>query len=1306
MRSKDNVFRPLIQFGTLLLALLPLLVYPHDGFLQTPTMPTWGLLLLGLLILLTSTLQISVGEVQTWLTTIVALGVLFAYPSWITLTILISSIGLGAMLRYTTIWFSKEQLPSGWSWLMVVCFEWGQQVGFLTCGLLGFFLLKGKLTSLWRGDAEWLPMLALLVNCWAWQNLTIYGQLFLKSTPQDGKLTVKQHLLYLILPTVLPVLGGYSLGWQLSQLSLFGQMSAILFTSIVIVLTFLLTRHLETLTSGYEQLNALSNVTRSLRTSLNLPALLDTIYLQVAHLLKVDNFYIALYDEKSAKITYPIAIENGMPVHWDERVTANRLTDHVIRTRAPMLIANNLQVKLAEFGFESSDNYPHAWLGVPLTAGGYLLGCMAVLSHNKNVSFGASEQTLLATIASQAAVAIENAQLYSETQQRATELTSLNRITALISATLNPDRVLELVCDSCLQLLGTQKVAAFLLAPEHQELWLARAEGLGDAYLQASLTLSVVHNTRAKTIILQEPVIINDVESVVLDVEWADLLSQEGIKAYLEMPLLTQGKAIGFLSVYYEQPRRFRNSEIDLFRTLATQAALAVANARIYVRTDQTFNSRLEQLQALDSIGREITASLDVQHIFKIVLQRAVAATLAATGLLLIVETTPNDKLQLRVASFLGIIESQLERMMPQRVWPLECGIAGRVFRSGQAEVIADTERDLNHVTLDTASRSILAVPILQESDVLGVIVLESPRAAAFGTDEVTLVSQLAVQAAVAIVNARLYQGTQQRLSEQTLIYETGQIAAAPVWDQALLEKLATKVLSMTNAQAVFLNQYDTAHQQIVTMQFAAQPNWQSLFAQTPPKRAVMPDFPELQLVLEGKVPIVMADGCISTWVGDPTFPEHTFLIVPMLVGEHLIGTLEVFAYAHHDFSDAEIRLAQTVAAQIAIGVQNNRLFQAIRVGHDQLTAVLASIREGIMLIDNTTQVALFNARLSEWFDIPAADILQRGLASLDHPLAGLLGYPEMDNPALADYFSNADLSEPEPKIYSIEQPDETQRFLERSILAVYSDTQERLGYMVVLRDVTVEKELQVARDDFTSMIVHDLRSPLTGIAGSLNLLGDFINLDEQPLVAQTLQIAHRASTRLLSLINSLLDISRLESGDSELETEYSNLNNIGHRIIEEFEPIAQEQGITLIFDPMDDLPIVNIDADKITRVLSNLLDNALKFTPSTKTVKLAFSALPDKKQVLCQVIDEGPGIPAEYRDKVFDRFVQIKGRHGRRRGSGLGLAFCRLAVTAHGGQIWVENRETGGSIFQFTLPYENAPPDFWDDEFNEAFEL
>jgi signal transduction histidine kinase len=242
---------------------------------------------------------------------------------------------------------------------------------------------------------------------------------------------------------------------------------------------------------------------------------------------------------------------------------------------------------------------------------------------------------------------------------------------------------------------------------------------------------------------------------------------------------------------------------------------------------------------------------------------------------------------------------------------------------------------------------------------------------------------------------------------------------------------------------------------------------------------------------------------------------------------------------------------------------------------------------------------------------------------------------------------------------------------------------------MMILHEVTEELELQHMRDELTNTIVHDLRSPLSSILGSLYFMEELAEIDPESAGGQALSISIRSSNKLMDLVNSLLDIARLSSGQTLVELQAQRLETVLDAAIDYLQPLAADSEIALTREIDPDLPLVLIDEDKINRVVINLIDNALKFTPRGGQVVISAERWTDgssRAMVRCSVRDNGPGIPPEYRTRIFDRFVQIADRPGRRRGTGIGLNFCQLAVEAHGGKIWVKEAPGGGSEFSFTL--------------------
>lgn len=227
--------------------------------------------------------------------------------------------------------------------------------------------------------------------------------------------------------------------------------------------------------------------------------------------------------------------------------------------------------------------------------------------------------------------------------------------------------------------------------------------------------------------------------------------------------------------------------------------------------------------------------------------------------------------------------------------------------------------------------------------------------------------------------------------------------------------------------------------------------------------------------------------------------------------------------------------------------------------------------------------------------------------------------------------------------------------------------------------------ELERLRQETSNFLVHDLRNPLSVISGVIGILKLVLPEDIFQANRELLDTAIAASGRMQWLIDSLLDVTRLEAGEAQLELTEINLRRFTQEVINRIAPMLGKRAVSILSNIPADLPPIMVDAERIDRVLANLVDNAVKYTCSEGKITIA-AALQDQ-YVQISVTDSGPGIPPEDRERVFERYIQA-GDQAKRRGFGLGLTFCRLAVEAHGGQIWVEAGDEGiGSRFVFTLP-------------------
>jgi len=229
-------------------------------------------------------------------------------------------------------------------------------------------------------------------------------------------------------------------------------------------------------------------------------------------------------------------------------------------------------------------------------------------------------------------------------------------------------------------------------------------------------------------------------------------------------------------------------------------------------------------------------------------------------------------------------------------------------------------------------------------------------------------------------------------------------------------------------------------------------------------------------------------------------------------------------------------------------------------------------------------------------------------------------------------------------------------------------------------------QDLEKLRDDLTHMIVHDLRTPLTSLLSGLQTLEVAGDLNE--LQQECLEIGISGGSSLLSMINDLLDISKMESGTLKLERHEIEPGHLIDRALQQVASLAKENTLSLGRDVPDNLPMLLADEDSLRRTLVNLLGNAIKFTPKKGCVTTSVRLDAAENALVFAVRDTGEGIPKESFARIFEKFGQVDGRKaGRKMSTGLGLTFCKMVVEAHSGRIWVESEPGKGSVFQFTIP-------------------
>lgn len=354
-----------------------------------------------------------------------------------------------------------------------------------------------------------------------------------------------------------------------------------------------------------------------------------------------------------------------------------------------------------------------------------------------------------------------------------------------------------------------------------------------------------------------------------------------------------------------------------------------------------------------------------------------------------------------------------------------------------------------------------------------------------------------------------------------------------------------------------------------------------------------------------------------------------------------------------------------------------------------KMTAIVNSIAEGLILVDSSNRVIHIN---------PAAErLLNLSIDNIDKNIAEIIQNDELIH-IFEENQRQISLNKPAEQI-TLEQKEtnftsevtlvqhDEKRVL-RIIASPFLDEHGlTLGTVYLFDDITREKEIDQMKSDFISLVSHELRTPLTSIIGFVSFIldgkaGAINNRQRNSLVR-----VQRQSKRLAALINDLLDISRIESGRIQIKQEPISILEIVAQRIEEIRPQADEKSIQLDLTTPESVPQMFGDEARLGQVFTNLIGNAIKFTPNNGEVNVKIQVGGNLLHV--EVIDTGPGIPAEERQKVFDKFYQLSDISTRQQGgSGLGLSIAKSIVEAHGGTLWIDDGNQGkGSNFQFVLP-------------------
>ena len=820
--------------------------------------------------------------------------------------------------------------------------------------------------------------------------------------------------------------------------------------------------------------------------------------------------------------------------------------------------------------------------------------------------------------------------------------------------------------------------------------------------------------------------------------------SDTPVAALVGVPVRWGEELLGVLTVAAVRPGAFSVYDAELLGLFATQAAVALQNARLFGEMRQ----RVAELETLQRTSLRLAASMDLSTVLDTIVESALSLLEASDCHIYLYDET-TDVLTLGTALW------EDGRREPAVEKPRSDGLTYSVARSGLPIVINDVPHHPLYAAPDARKwdlQAIAGIPLKRAGRVLGVFSLAFLEPHRFTDEELRVLGLLADQAAVGIENAALYGEQRRRAEEANILLEIANAVNSTLELGDILEEVALRAARACEANrcTILLVDEERMTLQPIMSQFATgqvdAELWQLFRDASRPQQLV--DIPEALEVVQDRRPLFLPDAQASSlpreWI-DP-FEVGSLLVAPLISRDRVVAIMALDRpEIGRAFTAEQVGLAMTIAGQAAVAIENARLYQETRrrlaqtqVLREVMVAAASTLDFDQVLeracdtLTTTMQVeylgvALYDEEAGELIPHPSLIGFDPRIGERHLPLEGsvcgrvfLTGEPMIigDVREVSFYLEAAAgaLSELAVPIRAgaevigvLNIESHRLNAFDEEDLAFYTVIAGQLGvalqnarlYQEVRRHadelaaaLARSQELDRLKSQFIQNVSHELRSPVALIRGYAELLaaGELGRLEaEQEGPVAT--IARRAQM-LSSLVEDITLILLVEA--RPLAQERIGLGELARAAVEDFRVAADQAGLTLKAEIGEGLPAASGEGTYLRRVIDNLLGNAVKFTPAGGTITVGVRE--GEGELVLEVSDTGIGIPEDQQERIFDRFYQIDGSARRRYGgAGLGLALVKEIVEAHGGTVRVSSSPKQGSTFAITLPVarkdESATP-------------
>ncbi len=925
---------------------------------------------------------------------------------------------------------------------------------------------------------------------------------------------------------------------------------------------------------------------------------------------------------------------------------------------------------------------------VPLRSGSIITGMMMIF-HHKPRHYRAVELELLEMLSYQITAAYDNTQLLRTLENYAAEQAQLLYLSRISAASLDLNVVLA----------GISNILHHMV--EANDLWLGLSKADKPQQIRVYYSRMLPNGENTLTLLADDDQTqpfygLDEIETLrtqpsprprlilpetsSYSQRMRQFFSQQQAQSVALLPMVSGSHFVGALLIPHEKTAPFGDTEWQLLEVAVNQIATQLYNVQLYTTTREALKRRLEQLALIEQIALQISSELDFEQVITHLLNAALRATEADIAELALIEGQ-----RFRI---IGQHNIDLDRgLRYHRVQQRSEGVIAQVADTRQTVLLADNLAAPQYVPPEVTREpmvSSIVVPLVREDRVIGVLNVESRKPGAFNEEQADFLKNLAGHAMISIQNARLLEDRHYQVDALTHLSEL----ALRVFDEVSVASTASAIVAtalriLPGADAA-LFEYHADKRRMYLLAGQQTHDGDNRRTRLRPLDAQ----PALDSGKTETLKTLAHAGGLNGLT--PEYP--LVLAVPIKRGSTPFAVLCVGFGSARDLLPREQAVVDLLAAQATAHLENALLQERILANNRRMRAILDANRDSVVLLDKEGRLLDANTSAERLMGVALADRGGEYFAGLllQHVRSGLSTTETEELENLARLLR----SEPERitrREYTLQSHDRTLH-IEEIGTPVFDNRNNLIGRLLVLRDMTEQKQLSDYREEITNLVVHDLRSPLGALISGLSMVEQNISSEEDRIALQPLlNISTTGAYNLLNQVDSLLDIARWEVAGIPLQRSSAALQDVIANAVQTLVLGLQVASVTLRVETPDTPLVVRIDAELIRRVLVNLIDNAMRYTPPGGDILVLARQHPENPQkVLVSIADSGPGIPEAEHASVFLRFKQISSSVVQRgtKGSGLGLYFCKLVVEAHGEQIRVESDcPLSGACITLTLP-------------------